>query len=179
MLEALEFDALLAACETHALLSPRSLDRARQHRQWDELFFELQVTYIDPFLADRGAVFVTDWPTPLAVLARKKPADERVAERFELYVGGVELANGFGELTDPVEQRERFEHDLQVRRERGLPEVPMPERFLEALERGLPASSGVAVGVDRFLMLACGAADIREVVPFAMRRDQETGRIDW
>ncbi|WP_168210797.1 EF-P lysine aminoacylase EpmA [Persicimonas caeni] len=179
LLEALDFDALYAACEANDLLSPRSLARAGTHRQWDELFFELQVTYIDPFLADRGAVFVTDWPTPLAVLARKKPADPRVAERFELYVGGVELANGFGELTDPVEQHARFEHDLETRRERGLPDMPMPERFLAALERGMPASSGVAVGVDRLLMLACGAADIREVVPFAMRRDAESGDVEW
>lgn len=179
ILEALEFDALLQICKTEELLSPRSLERAREHQQWDELFFELQVTYIDPLLAKQGAVFVTDWPAPLAVLARKSPDDARVAQRFELYIDGVELANGFQELTDPQEQRERFEEDLETRRERGLPEVPMPERFLEALERGMPASSGVAVGVDRLLMLSAGVADIREVAPFAMRRDPETGAVTW
>ncbi len=179
LLEALDFEALLRACETHELLSQRSLERAREHRQWDELFFELQITYIDPFLAERGAVFVTGWPAPLAVLAQKDPNDARVAQRFELYIGGVELANGFQELTDPVEQRARFEADLRTRRERGLPEVPMPQRFLAALARGMPPSSGVAVGVDRFLMLAAGVGDIREVAPFAMRRDPDRGAIVW
>ena len=179
LLEALEFDALLRACETNELLSQRSLERARKHELWDELFFELQVSYLDPFLAEQGAVFVTDWPAPLAVLARKRPDDTRVAQRFELYIGGVELANGFQELTDPKEQRERFQQDLQTRRERGLPELPMPERFLESLERGMPPSSGVAVGVDRILMLAAGVSDIREVAPFAMRRDEQTGRPTW
>jgi lysyl-tRNA synthetase class 2 len=170
LLDALEFGSLYEVCQDNALLSNRSLERAAKIKQWDELFFELQVTYIDPYLAQKGAVFITDWPAPLAVLAKKNPGDERVAQRFELYIGGVELANGFQELTDPVEQRRRFEEDLKMRHERGLPELPMPERFLEALQRGMPESSGVAVGVDRFLMIMAGVDDIREVAPFAMRR---------
>ncbi len=179
LLEALEVDALIEACRTHELLSEASLGRAERERRWDELFFELQITHLDPYLAELGAVFVTDWPTPLAVLAQKNPDDPRVAQRFELYVGGVELANGFQELTDPVEQRERFEDDLRTRGERGLPALPTPERFLAALERGMPPSSGVAVGVDRYLMLAAGVDDIREVVPFALRRDAHTGAVVW
>lgn len=179
LLAALDFDALLDACTTHELLSAGSLERARRDRRWDELFFELQITHIDPFLAERGAVFVTEWPAPLAVLARKKPGDARVAQRFELYVGGVELANGFQELTDAAEQRRRFEEDLAARRQRGLPAMPMPERFLRALERGLPDCSGVAVGVDRMLMLAAGVDDIREILPFAMRRRADSGAIVW
>jgi lysyl-tRNA synthetase class 2 len=179
LLDALEFGALYQICEELELLTTRSLERARQTKQWDELFFELQVTWVDPFLAERGAVFVTDWPAPLAVLAKKSSDDPRVAQRFELYVGGVELANGFQELTDPVEQRRRFEDDLKTRRVRCLPEMPMPERFLEALERGMPESSGVAVGVDRLLMLAAGVDHIREIAPFAMRREPESGAIHW
>jgi lysyl-tRNA synthetase class 2 len=179
LLDALDFRSLYEACRDNELLSERSLERAMENEQWDELFFELQVTYIDPYLAKRGAVFVTDWPAPLAVLAKKRPDDPRVAQRFELYIGGVELANGFQELTDPEEQRRRFEEDLNVRRERDLPELPMPERFLEALEAGMPESSGVAVGVDRFLMLMAGVDDIREVAPFAMRRDSKTGAVGF
>ncbi len=179
LLEALDFDGLFDAAKTHSLLPERSLDRAKINRRWDELFFELQVTHLDPYLTERGAVFVTDWPSNLAVLARKKPDEPRLAERFELYVDGVELANGFGELTDPVEQRERFAADNITRRARGLPELPMPERFLAALERGMPPSSGVAVGLDRILMLAADVDDIREVAPFAMRRDADSGDVRW
>ncbi len=167
LLDALDHASLLEAARDHALLSARSLDRAEQQGRWDELFFELQVTHIDPFLADRGAVFVTEWPAQLAVLARRHPGDPRVAERFELYVGGIELANGFHELTDADEQRERFEEDIRARRALGLPALPMPDRFVRALEYGLPPSSGVAVGFDRLLMLASGASHIREVLPYA------------
>jgi lysyl-tRNA synthetase class 2 len=167
LMEALDFESLLDAARSHELLSDRALERAGERRRWDELFFELQVSHIDPFLADQGAVFVTEWPSQLAVLARRKPEDPRVAERFELYVGGVELANGFHELTDPAEQRERFEEDIRTRDELGLPDSPMPERFLAALEYGLPPSSGVAVGFDRLLMLASGASHIREVLPYS------------
>jgi len=179
ILEATEFDALLAICTERKLLSENSLNRARKLRRWDELFFELEIDYIDPFLGTKGAVFVCDWPTPLAVLARTKPEDPRVAQRFELYIGGVELANGFQELTDPAEQRRRFEADLTARKAAGLPLPPMPERFLEALQWGLPPSSGVALGVDRFLMLKSGAEHIREVAPFAMARDPKTGKASW
>lgn len=179
ILEAIEFESLLAQCERQKLVSEKSLERARNVQRWDELFFELQITYIDPFLDKQGAVFVTDWPTPLAVLARTNPEDARVAQRFELYIGGVELANGFQELTDPVEQRRRFEADLSARKEAGLPQAPMPERFLEALEWGLPPASGVAVGVDRYLMLKSGAQNIRKVAPFAMRRDPNSGAAQW
>lgn len=179
ILEATDFDALLAVCAERELLSEHSLNRARETRRWDELFFELQIGYIDPFLDAQGPVFVTEWPTPLAVLARTKPEDPRVAQRFELYIGGVELANGFQELTDPREQRARFEADLATRQAAGLPLPAMPERFLESLEWGLPPSSGVAVGVDRYLMLKSGAQNIKEVAPFAMGRDLETGKAQW
>lgn len=132
--------------------------------RWDELFFDLMLERVEPWLKEQGAVFVTEWPTQLAVLARKCAHDPRVAERFELYVGGIELANGFGELTDPTEQRARFEADNEERRALGKPEQPIPERFLSALERGLPESSGVAMGVDRLLMLTTSSASIDDVL---------------
>ena len=92
------------------------------------------------------------------------PALATVAERFELYIAGVELCNGFTELNDPLEQRARFEEDLDRRRAMGLSPYPLPERFLAALEQGMPPSGGVALGLDRLLMLALDKKDIGEVL---------------
>lgn len=142
----------------------------RRWRRWDELFFDLMLERVEPWLAAQGPVFVTEWPAQLAVLARRCPHDPRVAERFELYVDGVELANGFGELTDADEQRERFDDDNAQRRELGKPEQPLPERFLDVLRSGLPDCAGVALGVDRLLMLQTGTTQIADVLPFAQRR---------
>lgn len=167
ILETFDADRFRETLKSRELLSPRLLEA----RRWDELFFALAVEKIDPFLETLGAVFVTHWPAPLAILARRHDDDPRVAERFELYIDGVELANGFGELTDPVEQRARFNEDNQARQELGLEQIPLPEAFLEAMEWGLPPSAGVALGVDRLLMLATeGAATISDIAPFALYR---------
>ncbi len=133
----------------------------------EDAFFRLLVDRVEPALAAlERAVFLTDYPAPQASLARKKLADARVAERFELYVAGVELCNGFGELTDPVEQRARFERDRAERAARGLPVYPIDAKFLGALERGLPPSAGNALGLDRLVALACGTTEIAEVMTF-------------
>jgi lysyl-tRNA synthetase class 2 len=170
LFDALDYDGLWRACREHELLPGRFEARhPRDGGRWDDLFFELMITRLEPRLAEMGAVFVTEWPAPLAILARKKPNEPRVAERFELYVGGIELANGFRELTDPREQRERFERELEERRQMGMPELPMPETFLDALDYGMPPSTGVALGFDRLLMLELGASTIETVVPMASR----------
>jgi lysyl-tRNA synthetase class 2 len=133
----------------------------------EERFYRLLVDRIEPGIeALRRAVFLSDYPVTQASLARKKPDDPAVAERFELYVAGVELCNGFGELTDPVEQRARFEADLRSRAERGLPAYPIDARFLEALERGIPPCAGNALGLDRLVALACGTRRIGDVMAF-------------
>lgn len=173
--EALDFHSLLTIVQTQNLLGPRAGQTAR----WDDLFFELVVTHLDPFLAKIGPTFVTEWPTELAVLARKTPHDPRVAERFELYIDGLELANGFGELTDPHEQTARFEHDLLERKQLGLEPISMPQNFINDLHTGMPPSAGVALGIDRLLMLATGARTISEILPFALHRNPETGDIEW
>lgn len=113
---------------------------------------------------------VEDYPPEQAALARIRQDTPPVAERFEVFLGGMEIANGFGELTDAREQRRRFEEDLARRGRRGQTVVPVDQRFLQALESGLPACSGVAVGVDRLTMLLAGAEHIDEVLAFPMDR---------
>lgn len=128
-------------------------------------FSALWIRFEEAF--DPSPRFITEWPAPTASLARLKPGDPTVAERVELYAGGLELANGFAELTDPAEQRRRFEADLAQRTALGLPPVPLDEAFLAALEEGMPPAAGMALGVDRLVMLLTGATHIRDVLPFA------------
>jgi lysyl-tRNA synthetase class 2 len=132
----------------------------------EERYFRALVEKVEPALErfDCG-VFLVDYPLSQASLARRKPADPRFAERFELYVAGVEVCNGFGELVDPVEQRERLMRHQEERGARGLPVYPIDERFLDALAR-VPPSSGNALGLDRLVALACGTTEIASVVAF-------------
>ncbi|HEX2463831.1 MAG TPA: EF-P lysine aminoacylase EpmA [Thermoanaerobaculia bacterium] len=126
---------------------------------------------IEPRLAASPApVIVFDYPRGQAALARLSASDPPVAERFEVYWRGLELANGFHELTDAAEQRRRFERDREQRHRRGLPVPLADERFLSALEAGLPECSGVALGVDRLLMAMLGARSIDEVLAFPIER---------
>ncbi|HEY1955006.1 MAG TPA: EF-P lysine aminoacylase EpmA [Polyangiaceae bacterium] len=134
----------------------------------EDRYFRTWVERVEPRIAEMDrAVFVVDYPAPMASLARQKPSDARFCERFELYVAGIELCNGFGELTDPREQRARFEHDQAARKARGLPVYPIDEKFMAALERGMPPSGGNALGVDRLVALVCGTTDIRRVIAFS------------
>ncbi len=137
-----------------------------------DLWLDLLMTHlIEPELAALGLCFVYDYPASMAALSKVEEVDgEQVGRRFELYVDGIELANGYCELTDPSEQRSRFERDNCRRREHGLPEHPLDEALLAALEHGLPECSGIALGVDRLLMLATGAGDIRQVLAFDWER---------
>ncbi len=136
-------------------------------RDEEDRFFRLLVERVEPGLAslDRP-VFLHDYPATMASLARLKPSDPEVCERFELYVGDLELSNGFGELTDPVEQRRRFEQDQRRRRELGKPVYPLDERLLDALEEGMPPAAGNALGLDRLVALCVGADTIAEVQAF-------------
>jgi lysyl-tRNA synthetase class 2 len=130
---------------------------------WDDLFHRVFLDKVEPaLLKDPAPLFLTHYPAPLAALARRVPSDPRVSERFELYVAGIELANGFGELTCPVEQRRRFEADRAWRVEQGMHDYPMDERFFKALET-LPPSAGIALGVDRLMMLLLDAQNIKEI----------------
>lgn len=126
----------------------------------------LHVERVEPTLGDGRPEFLVDWPIEMASLARPKEGDPRVAERFELFALGLELGNGFGELTDAAEQRRRCEDERLERRALGLPDHPLDPDFLGALEEGMPPSSGIAVGIDRVVMLLTDAADIDDVLPF-------------
>lgn len=133
---------------------------------WEDAFFRILTGRIEPGFTG----FLTHFPAPQAALARRDPADPRAALRFELFVDGLELANAFEELTDPAEQRARLEHDMAERVRLHGPEAawPVDEDFLAALEHGMPAASGIALGFDRLAMLVSGARRISDVqwLPF-------------
>jgi lysyl-tRNA synthetase class 2 len=124
------------------------------------------VTKVEPALPRDTPVFVMDYPAQAAALSRRKPGREAVAERFELYINGVEIANAFSELTDPVEQRQRFEAWASERKARGAAVYPLDEEFLSALGHGMPPSGGIAVGIDRLVMVLAGARSLDEVMAF-------------
>jgi elongation factor P--(R)-beta-lysine ligase len=133
-------------------------------QQWQDLIMSHVVV---PTCARDGFTFIYDFPTDQAALARIRPGDPPVAERFELIGYGLELANGFHELVDPNEQRERFERELQVRQACGLPCPPLDEYLLAALSRGLPDCAGIALGLDRLVMLTAGLGQISEAMAFS------------
>ena len=143
-------------------------DAAELAARDEDEYFQLLVDKVEPGIAALGRpVFLLDYPASQAALARLSPADPSVAERFELYVGDVELCNGYGELTDPIEQRARCESDRVRRRELGRHVPDVPQRFLSALLEGMPPASGNALGMDRLLMLLLGQERIDRVTPFA------------
>jgi len=123
---------------------------------------------IEPHLGHEQPLVITNFPATQAALAQKNQTNPLLAERFEFYVNGIELANGFYELTDPIEQRQRFEQDLATRQTHQLPLYPIDDHFLTALDNGLPECSGVAMGIDRLLMLMTKAQHIREVLSFSI-----------
>jgi lysyl-tRNA synthetase class 2 len=138
-----------------------SLEGALARDQFDEIM----VTEIEPTLGQSRPVFLYDYPASRGALARLKPQDRRYAERFELYIGGLEMCNAFSELTDSVEQRERFERDRDQLQKSGKPVSPTPEKFLATLDN-MPAAAGNALGIDRLVMLFSDSKQIDEVVAF-------------
>ncbi|MDO9040979.1 MAG: EF-P lysine aminoacylase EpmA [Desulfocapsaceae bacterium] len=152
----------LSVHEAFARYSPVPIEQAMAADTFDAILVE----YVEPNLGKERPLFLYDYPVELGSLARCKEGNPQLAERFELYINGIELANGFSELTDSQEQRQRFEQELSMmeegRRQRSL----MPERFLEELA-GLDRAAGIALGVDRLLMLLMGKKSVGEVVSFA------------
>jgi lysyl-tRNA synthetase class 2 len=139
-------------------------------REREELIDLILGEVVGPRLGRVGVTFVCDYPPNRAALARIRAGAPRVAERFEVYLDGVELGNGFHELTDAAEQRRRFELDLRERERLARRTVPIDERLLAALGAGLPDCAGVALGIERILMLAARARTIDEVIAFTTER---------
>jgi lysyl-tRNA synthetase class 2 len=155
---------LLATAGDAPALAAAAGTRLRDHETWEDLFFRLLLGHIEPRIGRAHPTFLTHWPAAQAALARRDPADPRVAERFELFVCGIELANAFVELTDPAEQRARFMEDRARRRAIGGDDWPLDEDFLAALVHGMPPAAGIALGFDRLAMIAAGADGITQVL---------------
>lgn len=162
-------DPLSADCQQlQAAMTQHNLSLELQQEQDHDTLLQLLFSMaIEPQLGRERPLFITGFPASQAALAQINSQDPRVAERFELYYQGVELANGFHELRDAEEQRRRFQQDNQQRQREGLPPQPIDHRLLAALQQGLPDCSGVAIGVDRLLMLALGMPHIQSVIAFA------------
>jgi lysyl-tRNA synthetase class 2 len=137
--------------------------RIAEDDTWSDIFSKVLVEHVEPKLGQGRLTVLFEYPAPEAALARTKPTDPRVAERFEIYACGVELANGFGELTDAAEQRRRFAAAMDEKQRRYGERYPLDEDFLAAVA-AMPPSSGVALGFDRLVMLASGAFRIDQVV---------------
>jgi lysyl-tRNA synthetase class 2 len=144
-------------------LAAKNQVRITDDDSWSDIFSKVLVEHIEPQLGQRRLTVLFEYPAPEAALARTKPSDPSVAERFEIYACGVELANGFGELTDAQEQRRRFGRAMDEKQRRYGERYPLDEDFLAAVAR-MPQASGVALGFDRLVMLASGAAKIDQVV---------------
>jgi lysyl-tRNA synthetase class 2 len=161
------FPRLSLAAAFSRFADVREAECFRLAREDSETFFRILVDKVEPELAAASTpVFLVDYPIEQASLARQKPNDPRVCERFELYLGGVELCNGFGELDDPAEQRRRLLADQSARRDAGKVVYPIDERFLAALHEGMPPSAGNALGLDRVLALCLGEREIARVMAF-------------
>jgi lysyl-tRNA synthetase class 2 len=159
---------LLATADDAPALAAAGSARLRDDETWEDLFFRLLLERIEPRIGRAHPTFLTHWPAAQAALAQRDPADPRVAERFELFVCGIELANAFVELTDAAEQRARFAADRArrhaLRSGKPDPDWPLDEDFLAALAHGMPASAGIALGFDRLAMIAAGADRIDQVL---------------
>jgi len=131
---------------------------------WEDIFFRIYLDRIEPQLGVGAATVLHSYPAALAALARLSPEDVRVSDRFEIFICGLELANGYGELTDATEQRRRFAVMTAQRIAEGRAPYPVDEDFLAALENGIPDCAGIALGFDRLVMLAAGADRIEDVL---------------
>jgi len=131
---------------------------------WDDLFFRVMDEYIEPKLGIGRPTFLCDYPISMASLSKPKSDDPRFAERFELYVCGIELANAFSELTDAEEQERRYHIEMDEKERLYGERYPLDEDFIAALKHGMPPSGGIALGIDRLAMLACGVEDIDDVL---------------
>ncbi|MBU1220154.1 EF-P lysine aminoacylase GenX [Myxococcota bacterium] len=133
---------------------------------WEEAFFRVFVEKVEPGIYSSGPCFLTKWPKEFASLSRLSPEDPLTSERFEFFAGGLEIANGFHELTDYIAQKERSSGELEERKRDGKPLYPLDNRFLNSLAEAMPETAGIACGIDRLVMLLWGAESISQVLSF-------------
>jgi lysyl-tRNA synthetase class 2 len=138
--------------------------------KYDDIFFKIFLSEIEPYLGKNKPTILMDWPAQMAALSKLKDNDPRYAERFEVYAGGLELGNAFSELIDSKEQKKRLEEERELRKKLGKDVYGIDEEFLEALESGFPATGGIAVGVDRIVMLFLDTKNIEDVLFFPAKQ---------
>jgi lysyl-tRNA synthetase class 2 len=141
--------------------APVTLEEALNKNKFDQIL----VDYIEPYLGVNRPTFIYDYPAKLAALAKLKEGNPSLGERFELYIGGVEIANGFSELTDANEQRKRFEEASEARAQKKWANYPMPEKFLRSLA-AMPEAAGIALGIDRLAMIFANVLQIDDIISF-------------
>lgn len=146
---------------------------------WEEAYNQILLNEIEPHLGKTKPTILYDYPASQAALSKKKNSDPRFAERFEFFIGGIELGNAFSELTDADEQEARMKEDLIVRKSLGKVEYQMDQDFIEALRLGMPRTGGIAVGVDRLVMLFSDSASIKDTLLFPVEDVFDSDRLDY
>lgn len=159
--EFLDLNNAREICEQHEYqVSPENT--------WEELYHQIFLNEVEPKLPKEQPLILYDYPAPLAALSQIKSSDPNYAERFEFYIGGLELGNGYSELTDPVEQEKRLQADIEERKRKGMQVFDYDHELVDALKKDLPKTAGIAVGVDRLVMLFTDSSDIHEVTPLSL-----------
>ncbi len=164
---AVNLDEFLAKEKALAVCRGKGYQVSKLNR-WEELYHQVFLNEVEPELLKLPAVILYDYPAPLAALSKIKSSNPNYAERFEFYLGGLEMGNGYSELTDSREQEKRLKADIKAREAKGMKVFDYDRDFVEALKEGMPRAAGIAVGIDRLVMFFTGAADIHEVTPFAL-----------
>jgi lysyl-tRNA synthetase class 2 len=155
--------------ETLTPIATKKGYRIEEHDTWEEIFHQIFLNEVEKHLGCGKPTIIYDYPASLAALSRKKKSDPRFAERFEFYIEGLELGDAYSELTDPKEQLERFEFEARERKRLGKIEHPIDMDFIQALKAGMPSAGGIAVGVDRLIMLFADVTDIADTLFFPIK----------
>jgi len=157
----LSFEIAKKICRQHGY-------QVNEKNSWEELYHQIFLNEVEPNFPKDRPFFLYDYPAPLAALSKIKKDDSDFAERVELYIGGLELANGYSELTDSREQEKRLKANIETRKEKKMRVFDYDQQFVEALKSGFPQTAGIALGIDRLIMLFCNSADIHDITPFAL-----------
>jgi lysyl-tRNA synthetase class 2 len=161
----IDVETMLSESELSKIAAARGYS-VGPNTSWEEVFHQLLLNEIEPYLGQVGPTILYDYPASQAALSKKKAEDPRFAERFEIFLAGAEIGNAFSELTDWQEQEARMMEDLSQRQKLGKEEYQIDQQFIEALKQGLPPTGGIAIGVDRLVMLFANVKSIKEILFF-------------